>query len=228
MPVMPIQSSIGKKAVMALSGLVLFGFIVAHLLGNLSIYAGPDGINAYAVHLRELGPLLWIARLVLITALLLHVGTAICLTRENRAARPVPYVYKSSIQATYAARTMMVSGLIVLAFVIYHLLHFTFGVTHPQLAHLEDAKGRHDVYTMVVKSFQNPVVALSYVVAQVLLAMHLSHGIYSLFQSLGLRHEKCFPMLKKAAFAVAWTIFAGYISIPLSALFGILKAGGAV
>ena len=226
MPECALRSSIGKKAVMGVTGLMLLGFVAAHLLGNLSIYAGPNGINSYAVHLRELGPLLWVARILLLTAVVLHIVTAVALVRENRAARPVSYARSATIQTTYAARTMAVSGVIILAFIIYHLMHFTFRTTHPELAHLRDAMGRDDVYTMVVKSFQQPLVAGAYILAQLLLASHLSHGISSLFQSLGLRDERIACCLKKAGCAAAWIIFAGYCSIPLSAFFGLLKTGG--
>jgi len=221
-----LKTSVGKKMVMAVTGLALVGFVVAHLLGNLSIYGGPGAINAYAEKLRHLGPLLWVARIGLITMAGLHIVTAICLVRENRAARPVPYVRQQTVETTYAARTMAVSGLIILAFIIYHLMHFTFRVTNPDLSHLHDALGRDDVYTMVVRSFQQPVIAGFYIVAQLLLASHLSHGLSSLLQSLGIHDSRTFACLKKAGCATAWLIFLGYVSIPVSVLLGFIKIGG--
>ena len=220
-----LRSSIGKKAVMAVTGLMLLGFVVGHLLGNLSIFLGPNGINEYAVHLKSLGPLLWVARIILLAAVGLHIVSAIALVQENRKARPVPYAKQTPIQTTYAARTMVISGFIILAFIIYHLLHFTFRVTHPDISALHDSHGRHDVYTMVVRSFQQPLVAGFYILAQLLLASHLSHGISSLFQSLGLRDERFVKCLKKAGCAIALLIFTGYCSIPVCSLLGILKTG---
>ena len=220
------KTSISKKTVMAVTGLMLFGFVLAHLAGNLLIFGGPDALNGYAQHLRDLGPLLWIARLVLLAAVLLHILTAVQLTLENKKARPVPYHRKQAIQTTYAARTMAFSGIIVLAYILYHLLHFTFGVTHPEISHGVDSHGHHDVYRMVVLSFRQPVIALAYVAAMALLCLHLSHGFKSLFQSLGLNNEKLEPCLCKISRALAVLIFAGYSSIPLSVLLGFVKPAG--
>lgn len=217
------RSSVGKKFLMAFSGFILVGFIMGHLCGNLFVYGGRYALNEYAQHLRDLGPLLWVARIVLLAAVGTHIVTAIQLARENRSARPVSYQAYKPVKTTYAARTMMMSGLIVLAFIIYHLLHFTFRVTNPDISHGMDAHGHHDVFLMVVKSFQNPVIVLAYVVAQVLLASHLSHGLSSLPQSLGFLNESQRCKLRCAGRAFAFLLFAGYISIPLSIFFGFVK-----
>ncbi len=218
--------SITKKAVMAVTGLFLLGFVLAHLAGNLLIFGGQDLFNSYARHLEELGPLLWAARIGLLVLVMLHILTAVQVTMENRKARPVAYQRKQAIQTTYAARTMMFSGIIILAYLIYHLLHFTFRVTHPDISHGMDAQGRRDVYTMVVLSFRDPLLSSFYVFSMALLSMHLSHGFKSLFQSLGWNHEKLEPKLAKISCGLALLIFAGYSAIPLAVLFGIVKPAG--
>jgi succinate dehydrogenase / fumarate reductase cytochrome b subunit len=217
------NASVGKKIIMAVTGLALVGFIIAHLLGNLTIFLGPDALNGYAKKLASLGPLLWVARISLIGIVLAHILTAIKLTQENRAARPDDYRFKKVIQTTYAARTMPMSGLIILAFIVFHLLHFTFKVTHPEISHFKLASGYHDVYRMVVLSFQKIEIVLIYVIAQILLAMHLSHGLSSLVQSLGLSNSSFRGKLEVAAKVSCVIIFAAYISIPLSCYFGIVK-----
>jgi len=220
MPVSQLNSSVGKKMVMAVTGFILVGFIVGHLLGNLLIFAGPDALNGYGKKLRDLGGLLWGARIVLITAVVLHIVAAIKLNGENRAARPEKYAVKKNETTTYAARTMMMSGLIVLAFLIYHLLHFTVRVTNPDISHHMDLKGRHDIYTMMVLSFQNVYISAAYIIAQLLLASHLSHGFQSMFQSLGFNDAVWLPRLRNASRFFAFLIFAGYILIPVAVLAG--------
>jgi succinate dehydrogenase / fumarate reductase cytochrome b subunit len=212
---------------MAVSGLRLLGYVFMHLLGNLSLFLGPQLINAYAVKLHSLGPGLWVARIVLLVAVVLHIVTSIRLTIENRLARPVGYHHPATIETTYAARTMAFSGIIILAFIMYHILHFTVGIIDPKIAALKDAQGHHDVYSMVVLSFKNPWVAASYLVAVFLLCSHLSHGISSFFQSLGWADESSIPFLQKAGKIVALLLFLGYASIPLSSLLGLLNAQGA-
>jgi len=216
-------SSIGKKIIMGVTGAILVLFILGHLAGNLLIFLGPDAINAYSKKLIDLGPLLWVARIGLLTAVLLHIWMAIWLVIENRKARPVQYHLKRSTQTTYAARTMAISGFIVLGFIIYHLLHFTFHVTNPNISHLTDTLGRHDVYSMVILSFQNIYISIAYIISLALLCMHLSHGIGSVFQSLGFNNEKTLPILTWSGRGLAVLIFLGYIFIPLAALLGLLK-----
>ncbi|OGW78999.1 MAG: hypothetical protein A2Z83_06715 [Omnitrophica bacterium GWA2_52_8] len=224
MPTLPIpQSSIGKKAVMAVTGLMMFGFILGHLAGNLLIYAGPDTFNAYAKKLQSLGEFLWVARCILLTALLFHVLSAIQLTFENRKARPIGYRRYDPEVTTYAARTMMLSGIILTAFIVYHLLHFTFRLTHPEVSNLHDARGNHHVYAMVVQSFRQWPVAVAYIAAMVPLCLHLSHGISSAFQSLGLQNNRLLPVFKNAARGIALLIFVGYASIPAACLSGLIQ-----
>lgn len=215
--------SIDKKAIMAVTGLMLIGFVAMHLLGNLTVYFGPGGINAYAAVLERLGELLWVARAGLIAAVILHIVMAVLLTRENRSARPVDYAVKRSLHTTYAARTMAVSGVLLAVFVVYHLLHFTFRLTHPEISHFTDAAGRRDVYRMVVLSFQDPYLTGGYVAAMALLCSHLSHGIGSFLQSLGLNDERFLPAATNLGRFISAALFVGYASIPVSIYFGILK-----
>ena len=218
-----LRTSTGRKVLMGISGAALFGFIVMHLLGNLQIFLGPEKINAYAEFLESIEELLWFARIALLSMIGIHIACAVSLTLENRAARPVEYQNKKYIKASYASRTMAMSGLIVFSFIIYHLLHFTVGAVHSQYSHFVDPKGRHDVYSMVVMSFQNPWISLSYMVSIFLLCLHLSHGLSSMFQSIGLNNEEFRPTLVKVGSVVAWLIFLGYVSIPASVLLGIVK-----
>lgn len=222
-----LLSSIGKKFVVALTGIVMVLFVIGHLGGNLTIFFGPDLINAYAMHLRDLGPFLWVIRLGLLATLVLHVVFTMLVWKENQAARPQKYAIAAPMKTTVFARTMRLSGLIVLAFIAFHLAHFTLHVVQPQNAvfHTE-LHGRevHDVYKMVVLGFRNPLVSGFYVLALGLVAFHLSHGIGSLFQTLGFSNSTLRPALETGARILAWALFVGYSAIPISILvFGLGK-----
>lgn len=218
------RSSIGSKVTMAVTGLLLFGFVVAHLIGNLQLLAGPAKINAYAKMLHDLGPLLWVARIGLLAIFALHVATAVRLARENRAARPVGYRKQATIQATFASRSMVLTGLSLLAFVIYHLLHFTLGVTNPGYFAMKQAgAGGFDVHAMVSASFQSVPIALAYVAFMVVLFFHLAHGIQSLFQSLGLRHARYTALIDKLSYVFAALVAGGNVFLALSVQLGIVK-----
>jgi succinate dehydrogenase / fumarate reductase cytochrome b subunit len=221
------RSSLGKKLLMAVTGFIFFGFVIAHMLGNLQIFLGPEKINSYAKFLKDLGGILWVARITLLISFIIHVITSIQLTIENNIARGTSYAYQNTIQATLSSRTMRLSALVVLSFVIYHLLHFTLGITNPDYLKLEyNLNGVivHDVYSMVVQGFLNPIVSGSYIFAMLLLAMHLSHGISSMIQTLGIDNPKHNPMLKSLANGFAAVIFIGNSSIPLCVLTGIIPA----
>ncbi|EMJ93245.1 succinate dehydrogenase cytochrome B subunit, b558 family [Leptospira alstonii serovar Sichuan str. 79601] len=205
---------------MAVTGLVYFGFVVVHMLGNLQIFLGQEKINAYGQSLRDIEPLLWVARVILIVSFIIHVYYAITLSIENKQARPVPYAKNNTVQATLASRTMALTGLLIFSFIVYHLLHFTLGVTNPDQFAMTDSKGRHDVYTMVVLGFQNPIVAGSYIFAMFLLASHISHGVASVFQTLGLSTPFLSGKIKAGAILFALFIFVGNTSIPLSIWLG--------
>ncbi len=213
---------------MAVSGLVLFGFIVGHLLGNLQVFIGQDAINRYSEFLKSTGELLWAARLFLLAMIGVHIWTSVQLTIENNAARPASYVSKKYVKASLSSRTMIWSGVVILAFVIYHLLEFTFIKVHPEWGNQVDAKGRHDVYSMLVRSFQQPLISFFYVLSVFLLCFHLSHGISSALQSLGLHNKTTRSILSIWGPRVAWLIFAGYASIPLAVQVGFVKLPGGV
>ncbi len=222
------RTSIGGKAVVALTGLLLVGFVLAHVAGNLLIFLGQDALNGYAKKLTDMPVVLWSARAGLLAVLVVHMVTAARLVYQNHHARPVSYAVKNTVQASIPSRTMLLSGLLMLAFIIYHLLHFTVGVTHPDHFHLIDSQGRHDVYSMVILGFQDPRVAVAYIVAMVLLGVHLSHGIPSLFQSLGIDHPTFTPCIHLYGPLVALVIVVGFIAIPVSVWLGFLQlpAGG--
>ena len=210
--------------IVALTGLVLIAFVVGHLLGNLQIFLGPAWVNSYAEKLRELGPLLWVIRVFLLVNVLLHIFYTISLALENRRARPVKYETKEHVKATFASRSMTLSGLIVLAFIIYHIAHFTVRVTDPRFLLLKaDPLNQYDVYSMMVYGFQNVYVSAFYVLAMFLLALHLSHGTSSFFQSLGLNDKKLTPRLAVGGRIFAWLIFVGYTSIPVAVLLNLVK-----
>lgn len=216
-------STVGNKVLVALTGLGLLGFVVFHMLGNLQVFLGPDALNAYARFMKERPALLWAARLGLLAVFALHVILSLRLTSGNRSARPVSYVYNHTEEASLSSRTMWLTGLMILAFVVYHLLHFTVGITNPDYFYLEDAKGRHDVYSMVVLSFQNVYISAAYIVAMLLLGVHLSHGTTSTLQTLGINRHR----LEKGYFAIGWVIAGiiviGNCSMPLAVLAGLVK-----
>lgn len=221
------QSSIGKKWIVALTGLVLIAYVIGHLIGNLQIYISPKQINWYGEKLHSMGILLWLVRAFLIACFVLHIVTTIKLSIENRMSRPDRYAVKKNIRTTAAARTMIVSGLILLCFVIFHLLQFTIrpanlpgNISFPNF---KLPNGHTDVYTMVVSAFENPFTAFFYILGMFLLCMHLSHGFSSFFQTLGLNSTKVAHTLETGGTVLAWLIFAGYASIPLSVFLGLLK-----
>jgi succinate dehydrogenase / fumarate reductase cytochrome b subunit len=222
------QSSIGKKFLMAFTGLVLFGFVTGHLLGNLQIFLPPEKINAYGHMLESLGAGLWLVRLFLLACLVVHVWLAIQLTLENRAARPADYGVDYTSRATLASRLMARTGLVVLAFLVYHLLDFTLRVQHPEWgAHTYQLAGGamvRDVHTMIVQGFSRPGVSLFYLLAVGLLSYHLSHGIVSMVQTLGLKNEKWTRGLELFSTAWCWVYFLLNAAIPLAILAGLVKA----
>lgn len=210
--------------IVAVTGVILILFVIGHLLGNLQIFLGPDWINAYSEHLRELGPLLWIIRTFLLVTVIVHIFVTIRLAIENRRARRVQYIDKEHVKATFASRHMVMSGLIVFMFIIYHLAHFTVRVTDPRFALLKvDPLNRYDVYSMMVYGFQDYLVSAFYMLGLFLLFLHLSHGSSSFFQSLGLNNKKVAPRLAFWGRLFAWLIFLGYISIPVAILLGLIK-----
>jgi succinate dehydrogenase / fumarate reductase cytochrome b subunit len=241
------SSTVGAKFFVALTGLVAVAYVVGHLVGNLQLWLGPDAINSYAAFLKSKGPLLWAARLFLLAAFAVHIYLALRLYRRNRTARPVPYACERTVQASWASRHMVSTGLVLLAFVVFHVAHFTWGAvvgatvaeptrvadpsdydgrlivppgTRVNYLDLRDDHNRPDVYAMVYYGFRNPLLAGLYVLAMVALFFHLSHGVSSLFQSLGLSNARLQPILSRLGLLVAVLVAAGNIALPLSVLFG--------
>jgi succinate dehydrogenase / fumarate reductase, cytochrome b subunit len=215
------SDSIGRKAVMAVTGLLMVLFVVGHLLGNLTIFAGPDGINTYAQKLHELAPVVWGTRLVMAVSVILHLVLGIQTTVENSAAKPEKYAVSNLLRTTFAGRTMIWTGVLIGAFVVYHLLQFTFHVTPDVVVGMDG--DRLDVFTMVVRSFERAAIAFIYVAAILSLFLHLSHGIQSAFQTLGLSNAFLLPRYGVGGKVLSGIFLVGFASIPVVILFGILK-----
>jgi succinate dehydrogenase / fumarate reductase cytochrome b subunit len=210
------RSSIGKKVVMAVTGLIMIAFLISHVLANLQVFAGPLRINEYAAALRRLGPLLWLARAGLLAALVLHVVAAYQLTQRKRIARPMGYEEREPQVSTFAARTIRWGGVLLFVFIVLHLLHFTFGTLHPAFDH-------KDVYGNVVAGFQQWWVVLLYLVAMVGLGLHLYHGSWSSIRTLGLTRPSTNPLRRRAAAVLAWAIYLGFSIIPIAVYAGIVR-----
>jgi succinate dehydrogenase / fumarate reductase cytochrome b subunit len=214
---------------MAITGLLIIGFLIGHMLGNLLMFAGPEKINAYALGLKNLGPLLWLVRFAMIAAFGLHIWSSIELASRNKIARPVQYDTKKSLKSTFASRTMLYSGLAILFFVIYHLLHYTFGIIQPNTyyagGYRMESTGEivHHVYNMVVAGFQNPFIALSYIIALIFMSAHVSHATSSAFQTLGVMNPNIKKITSKIGPALAGLFLVGYLSIPIGVMIGVIK-----
>ena len=211
-------SSIGRKVIMAVTGAILFGFVMVHMLGNLQVYLGPEPINNYGVFLRQAlhGTGIWIARAILLAAVLLHIWSATSLTLDSRRARPDGYRQQKWKESTYASRTMRWGGVILLLFIIYHLLHFTTGTVHQSFI-------EGDVYHNFVAGFRSVPVSLFYIFAMLALGLHLRHGVWSMFQTLGVSHPRYIRMAHVGAWIFAAVIVIGNISFPLAVLAGIVR-----
>ena len=207
------KTTVGKKAVMAVTGLILFGFVIGHMAGNLQFFLGREVMNAYAEKLHALGPLLWAVRITLLVTVVLHIQAAIQLALLQRAARPVKYAKFTPQGSNYASRTMYWSGPILAFFIVYHLLHLTTGTAHPAYEYL-------NAYDNLVIGFQQPLVSIFYIVAMILLGMHLYHGVWSMFQSLGVAHPRYTPKLRAFAKLFAFVIVLGFIAVPIAILGG--------
>ena len=225
------KSTLGKKYIMAVSGFVLFLFVIGHLAGNLQIFLGREAINRYGNFLQSNPELIWPVRLILLLMVGLHIWAAIKLSLENKAARPVAYGVYEAFGSSFASRTMLVGGSFVFVFIVYHLLHYTAMVQYLNLtgqnfaAFMEPLPGqfppeRHDIYKMMVVGFSQPWVSAFYVLGLALLCLHLSHGSSSMFQSLGWKNDVYRPFLDQAARVVAVLIFVGYTIIPVAILCG--------
>jgi succinate dehydrogenase cytochrome b subunit len=210
------QATIGKKAVMAVTGVILFGFVIGHLVGNLQVFLGREPLDAYGAFLHHsTHGLIWVLRLGLLAAVIAHIAASIQLTKTKMDARPVRYVKTDYSHSSYASRTMMWSGPIIAAFVIFHLMDLTWGNVNP-------AFQEGHVYDNLIASFTRWPVSLAYIFAVTLLSIHLYHGVYSMFQSLGVSHPKYTPAIQRLAKATAFLIWAGYVSIPAAVLSGVI------
>lgn len=250
-----LTSSLGKKYLMAITGVVLCLFVLGHMAGNLQVFLDPYYINDYAYHLQHLPyGLLWVIRTVLLSTVLIHIGVSVVLTIENAKARPDDYKYKSTAAASYASRTMRVSGVILFLFIVFHIAHFTTrqvpgqefndaivdasGTTYalhvdhvtPEGKVVVDkyghAKEVHNTHAMIISGFSRWWVSAIYIVAMFLLSNHLRHGVSSMFQSLGLRNSGTLPFLTLVAWIYSVVVFLGYIAIPVAVTFGWLTIQG--
>jgi succinate dehydrogenase / fumarate reductase cytochrome b subunit len=222
MPLLP-RSTVGKKVLMAITGLAMILFIVLHLLGNTTIYS--RSLNDYAAYLHSIPVVIWLVRSVLITLFVLHIITGIQLYFDNRRAKPEGYNVRKRIRSTFAGRTMIWTGLLTGGFLVYHLLHFTVQITNPEISSSAnlDAEGRPDVFNMVIASFQKRLISITYISAMAALLLHLMHGIQSSFQTLGLNNERTLPVIIRVGSVAAGIIFLGYISIPFVILMSLMK-----
>lgn len=212
------ESTNGKKVVMAVSGVILFGFVLGHMIGNLQTFEGPERLNAYGHFLHSVPEILWAVRGGLLLAVAAHILSAVGLALSNNAARPVNYAVRKNMNSSYASRTMYWSGPILLAFIIFHLLHLTAGKLSPGGPFVEG-----DVYHNVVAGFSVWWVSAWYIFSMILLGLHLSHGVFSMFQSVGFNHPRHTPVIKIFARVFAFVVTAGFCSIPLGVLTGIIK-----
>jgi succinate dehydrogenase / fumarate reductase cytochrome b subunit len=209
------RNTIGKKAVMAVTGVILTGWIVGHVLGNVLIFGGPAAVNAYAAALKSNMALLWGLRAFMLITVVLHVVAAVQLVRQQRAARPVAYTRQVPQESTFASRTIRWGGLVLALFVIYHILHMTTGTVHPSFSHT-------DVYSNMVRGLRVPWVAAIYLVAVAALGLHLYHGMWSVFQSLGFASSPVSPARRRLATVIAILVYIGFTAIPLAILFRFL------
>ena len=234
-----LDSSVGSKVLIALTGSGLVLFVLFHMLGNLKLFQGPDAINGYAYFLKhDLGALIWIARAGLLTIFVIHLALAIRLKLRSKAARPIPYAFPGSAQATAASQTMLWTGVVILLFTLFHLAHYTFGwlvdvkVTDPVTGNvvwknylsLTDAKGHHNVYEMMVAGFSNSFLALLYLLAQIGLFVHLRHAIPSVFQTLGLKNARFRRSIDILGLILALTVLVGNCGIVLAVKFGAIQS----
>lgn len=218
------KSSIGRKMIVAVTGVVLYLFLLGHMMGNLTIFFGPSVLNAYAHHLQSMPPCaLWAIRLGLLAVIGIHIAMTLKLKQENLAARQ-QYEFKSTLKATLSSRTMVLTGIMIACFIVFHLQHFTarFGLDSLGMYDLDGTEVKN-VYAMVIAGFSNPLISIIYIIALFLIASHLKHGVQSVFQTTGLSTKKLSPLWNWFASLYAIVICCGYMCIPLAVLFGTIK-----
>lgn len=209
------RSTIGKKVVMAVTGIILVGWVLGHVLGNLLIFRGPAALNEYAALLKSNAVFLWTMRVGLLAVATLHVISAVQLIRHDAGSRPVGYARQVPQESTFASRSIRWGGLVIAVFIVYHLLHFTTGTLHPSFSHV-------DVYSNMVLGLSVPWVAAIYLVAVAALGLHLHHGIWSVFQTLGISGPGLSRLRRRLAVGIAAVVYIGFSAIPLAILFGVL------
>jgi succinate dehydrogenase / fumarate reductase cytochrome b subunit len=220
------RSTIGKKVIMAVTGLMLVGFVIAHMAGNLQMFIGPAKMNGYAAFLKSTGELLWVARLGLLAATILHVLMAWQLSRIKANARPVDYTRRDPQVSTVASRTMRWGGVLLLVFIVFHILHMTTGTVFPMASHpdaMYPAFSETNVYGNVISAFRNPLVSAFYVVAMLFLMLHLFHGAWSSVRTLGLTKPSRHPLHRPVATVVALVVWFGFTAIPVAVLLGAIR-----
>ena len=217
------RSTIGKKMIMAVTGLMLVGFVIAHMAGNLQVFLGPAKINGYAAFLKSTGELLWLARIGLLAALLLHVTMALQLTQIAKRARPVDYTTRKPQVSTLASRSMRWGGVLLLAFIVFHLLHFTTGNLFPVASTGGSWFSETDVYNNVISAFRVPWVALLYIVVMFFLMLHLFHGAWSSVRTLGLAKPTPRPLERRIATGIAIVVWLGFTAVPVAVFLGVIR-----
>ena len=220
------QATVGKKVLMAITGISIVGFVVIHLIGNLQIFAGQEKLNAYAEMLQNMGALKWGFRSVIALFFSVHIWKGIILWLENKKARPVSYAKENTLEASIASKTMIYSGVTILLFVAYHISHFTLLDCHPEYQNLPLVDGRFDVYSMVILGFSEPLISAIYIAAISMMSFHLSHATSSFFQTLGLTSPECLKKLKIVSHTFAFIIFLGYVSMPIAVMMHIITLPG--
>ena len=220
------RSTIGKKTIMAVTGLLLVGFVIGHMAGNLQVFIGAAKMNAYASFLKSLGEFLWLARIILLVALVLHVLMAWQLTRIKRKARPVDYTRRDPQVSTVASRTMRWGGVLLLVFIVFHILHFTTGTVFPAASSpdaMYPAWSHTDVYGNIISAFRTPWVVAFYVVAMLFLMLHLFHGAWSSVRTLGLSKPSSHPLHRRVATVIALAVWLGFSVIPVAVFLGVIR-----
>jgi succinate dehydrogenase / fumarate reductase, cytochrome b subunit len=211
------HTSVGKKAVMAVTGIIMVAYLVTHVLANLLVFQGPEQINTYSRFLHGTGGALWAARLVLLAALVLHIVAAVQLTARRQAARPVGYAGGREAQvSTFASRSIRWGGGVILVFLVYHILHFTLGTVHPSFV-------EGDPYHNVAAGFASPAVVLFYELAMAVVGLHLYHGIWSSGRSLGLSAPSPRPIRRQLALVLSLIVWAGFAAIPVAVYMGVIR-----
>jgi succinate dehydrogenase / fumarate reductase cytochrome b subunit len=216
-----IRSNIGLKVLMALTGVVMFGYLIGHVSGNMLLFKGPAAINGYSKFLHDSKGLLWGTRILLLVSVVIHLWATIRFLGLRSQARPVAYGMKAPHGTTWAARTMYWSGPVIALFIIYHILHLTTGTAHPHF-NVDEKTREVDVYRNLVEGFQRPVASLIYIAAMLAIALHLSHGVWSMLQTIGINRPNWEPALRCAAIILAVVICGGFIAVPVAVLFGIV------